>query len=169
LFLPDRRTAADYELSWWEPVVDDLSRAAIDGTARTGLGDLGEVPAGVADLAHKAVQDTRPAFQTALVLERFLRENYTLATGADQPSGIGWPQLSTFLLDTKRGTTEQFAAAYVVPVAWAVRGRARRRRPGARAVVGAWAEARDRLRAGLARKPWQARLRAALNLRSLLR
>ena len=60
------------------------------------------------------MQDTRPAFQTALVLERYLRENYQLATGADLPSGNGWPQLSTFLLDTKRGTTEQFAAAYVV-------------------------------------------------------
>jgi hypothetical protein len=108
--------AVSYDLSWWEPTVraDVLGDAAIDATARTGFGDIGHVPDGIAELASKAVQDTRPAFQTALVLERYLREHYTLATGADLPSGSGWPQLQTFLLDTKRGTTEQFAAAYVV-------------------------------------------------------
>lgn len=112
----DRTGPVSYDLSWWEPTVqaDVLGGAAIDPTARTGLGDLGRVPDGIHELAKTAVQDTRPAFQTALVLERYLRENYQLATGADLPSGNGWPQLSTFLLDTKRGTTEQFAAAYVV-------------------------------------------------------
>ena len=116
LFAHDRTGPVDYDLSWWEPQVAaaDLGAAAIDPTARTGFGGLGEVPKGITELAGEAVRDTRPAFQTALVLERFLRENYTVATGADLPSGSGWPQLSTFLLDTKRGTTEQFAAAYVV-------------------------------------------------------
>lgn len=116
LLVPGRVGPVSYDLSWWEPTVraDVLGDAAIDPTARTGFGDLGEVPDGIADLAGKAVQDTRPAFQTALVLERYLRENYTLATGSELPSGNGWPQLQTFLLDTKRGTTEQFAAAYVV-------------------------------------------------------
>lgn len=115
LLVPSRAGPVSYDLSWWEPTVaaDVLGEAAIDSTARTGFGDLGEVPDDVAELAREAVQDTRPAFQTALVLERYLRENYTLATGSDLPSGNGWPQLSTFLLDTKRGTTEQFAAAYV--------------------------------------------------------
>ncbi len=55
----------------------------------------------------------RPSFQTALALERYLRENYRTATGADLPTGSGWPQLREFLLNTKRGTSEQFAAAYV--------------------------------------------------------
>jgi hypothetical protein len=116
LLAPGRTGPVTYDLSWWEPTVraDVLGDAAIDATARTGFGDLGEVPDGIADLAREAVQDTRPAFQTALVLERYLREHYTLATGADLPSGNSWPQLRTFLLDTKRGTTEQFAAAYVV-------------------------------------------------------
>jgi transglutaminase-like putative cysteine protease len=116
LLVPGRTEPVSYDLSWWEPTVaaDVLGGAAIDSTARTGFGDVGEVPDGIAELARKAVRDTRPAFQTALVLERYLRENYTLATGADLPSGSGWPQLSTFLLDTRRGTTEQFAAAYVV-------------------------------------------------------
>ncbi|TDV40065.1 transglutaminase domain-containing protein [Actinophytocola oryzae] len=105
-----------YDLSWWEPDVaaDVLGRAAVDSTARTGFGDLGNVPDGIVTLARDAVRDTRPAFQTALVLERFLRENYSLATGDDLPSGNGWPQLSAFLTDTRRGTTAQFAAAYVV-------------------------------------------------------
>jgi transglutaminase-like putative cysteine protease len=112
----DRTGPAEYELTWWEPRPDpaELREAAIDPAARTGFGDLGQVPDGIADLARDAVRDDRPAFQTALVLEQFLRGNYELATGSDLPSGSGWPQLSTFLLDTHRGTTEQFAAAYVV-------------------------------------------------------
>jgi transglutaminase-like putative cysteine protease len=114
LFVQDRTGPVSYDLNWWEPAVADLRDAAIDPNARTGFGDLGTVPDDINDLAHEAVRNTRPAFQTALVLERYLRDNYTLATGADLPSGSGWPQLRTFLLDTKRGTTEQFAAAYVV-------------------------------------------------------
>jgi protein-glutamine gamma-glutamyltransferase len=116
LLVPGRTGPVSYDLSWWEPEVaaDVLGGAAIDPTARTGFGSVGTVPDGIAELAREAVRDTRPAFQTALVLERYLRENYTLATGADLPSGSGWPQLETFLLDTRRGTTEQFAAAYVV-------------------------------------------------------
>lgn len=116
LLVPGRAGPVSYGLSWWEPAVDArvLGGAAIDPTARTGFGGLGEVPDGIADLAHDAVADTRPAFQTALVLERYLRENYLLARGTDLPSGSGWPQLTRFLLGEKRGTTEQFAAAYVV-------------------------------------------------------
>jgi transglutaminase-like putative cysteine protease len=112
----DRTGPAVYDLTWWEPRPDaaELRDAAIDPSARTGFGDLGEVPDRIADLAREAVQDDRPAFQTALVLERFMRDNYRLATGAHLPSGSGWPQLRTFLLDTHLGTTEQFAAAYVV-------------------------------------------------------
>ncbi|MFI7676897.1 transglutaminaseTgpA domain-containing protein [Actinophytocola sp. NPDC049390] len=111
-----RTGPAAYTLTWWEPRPDaaELRDAAIDPSARTGFGDLGQVPAGIADLAREAVRDDRPAFQTALVLEQFFRDNYRLATGSDLPSGSGWPQLRTFLLDNRRGTTEQFAAAYVV-------------------------------------------------------
>ncbi len=116
LFVRDRTGPVVYDLSWWEPApaVADLRDAAIDPHARTGFGDLGAVPEGIAELATEAVRDDRPAFQTALVLERFLRDNYELATDTDLPSGSGWPQLRRFLLETERGTTEQFAAAYVV-------------------------------------------------------
>ena len=116
LLAPGRASTASYDLSWWEPTMtpEDLGAAAIDPAARTGFGGLGQVPDEIVALAVKAVREDRPAFQTALVLERWLRENYDLATGDDLPSGSGWPQLVTFLTDTKRGTTEQFAAAYVV-------------------------------------------------------
>ncbi|MBB4906431.1 transglutaminase TgpA family protein [Actinophytocola algeriensis] len=116
LFDYDRTGPADYELTWWEPRPDpeQLRNAAIDPAARTGFGDLGEVPSGVVDLARRAVGDDRPAFQTALVLERFFRDNYRVASGDELPSGSGWPQLERFLLETEVGTAVQFAAAYVV-------------------------------------------------------
>lgn len=116
LIVPDRRGPVEYGLSWWEPNVDpdSLYDAGIDPTARSGLGDLGVVPPQVADLAREAAHGIRPSFRTALLLEDFLSENYRVATGEDLPTGNGWPQLSRFLLETKRGTSEQFAAAYVV-------------------------------------------------------
>jgi transglutaminase-like putative cysteine protease len=107
--------AADYTLTWWEPQVDAkaLDGAAIDPFAPGGLGGIGEVPPGVGELAREAVHGLRASFQTALLLERFFSQNYRLATDTDLPSGHSWPQLSKFLLETKRGTSEQFAAAYV--------------------------------------------------------
>lgn len=116
LIVPDRRGLVRYGLNWWEPNVDPdaLYDAGVDPTARSGLGDLGVVPPDVADLARKAAHGIRPSFRAALLLEDFLSENYLVASGEDLPTGNGWPQLSRFLLETKRGTSEQFAAAYVV-------------------------------------------------------
>jgi hypothetical protein len=48
-----------------------------------------------------------------VALETWLRENYQIATGRELPTGHGWPQLTAFLLTTRQGTSEQFAAAYV--------------------------------------------------------
>lgn len=114
LVLPGRTGSVRYDLNWREPQVDpdSLTNAAIDSTVP--VGELGVVPPGIAELARTATAGMRPSFQAALTLERYLRENYRTATGADLPTGSGWPQLRDFLLDTKRGTTEQFAAAYVV-------------------------------------------------------
>jgi hypothetical protein len=116
LVAQDRRGAVRYDLSWWEPSLpfEELYGAAIDPAARSGFAGLGAVPPGVDALADKAAGGMRPSFQTALALERFLSQNYRVASGADLPTGNGWPQLSRFLLNTKRGTSEQFAAAYVV-------------------------------------------------------
>lgn len=104
-----------YEISWWEPRIqyEQLAGAAVDPDAPGGLGPVGSVPPGVADLAASAVAGSRPSFQAALVLERFFRTNYQLARGPNLPTGHSWPQLADFLLRTKRGTSEQFAASYV--------------------------------------------------------
>jgi transglutaminase-like putative cysteine protease len=113
LWLP--RPAGEYRLSWWEPQVPvaDLSAAAIEQRAPGGLGAIGEPPADVETMARAAVGGLRPSFQAALTLERFFREGYHTAAGSGLPSGHGWPQLRKFLFETRRGTSEQFAAAYV--------------------------------------------------------
>ncbi|WP_436501631.1 transglutaminaseTgpA domain-containing protein [Actinokineospora sp. HUAS TT18] len=105
-----------YQLSWAVPQTDPdaLLGAAVDTKARGGLGDLGAVPPDIAELAGRAVQGLRPSFQSALVLDRFLSTNYQAEVGKDLPTGHGWPQLRHFLTKSKRGTSEQFAAAYVV-------------------------------------------------------
>lgn len=115
LLVPDKRGSVDYRLSWWEPQVgkDALGGAEVDPDAPGGLAGVGAVPPRVAELAEQAVGGTRPTFRTAVALERYLRQNYEVATGADLPTGHAWPQLTRFLLDTQRGTSEQFAAAYV--------------------------------------------------------
>ncbi|MFI7677959.1 DUF3488 and DUF4129 domain-containing transglutaminase family protein [Actinophytocola sp. NPDC049390] len=108
--------AGEYRLTWAEPEVDaaTLGAAPVDARARGGLGDVGVVPPEVDRLAKDAVAGLRPTFQSALQLDRFLRSNYRLAVGDDLPTGHGWSQLRRFLVETKRGTSEQFAAAYVV-------------------------------------------------------
>jgi hypothetical protein len=104
-----------YRLSWWQPQVDaaTLGDAPIDPEARGDLEGLGEVPEGVAEIAETAMRGLRPSFRSALLLEEYLRTNYQAAVGENLPSGHGWPKLREFLLVTKRGTSEQFAAAYV--------------------------------------------------------
>lgn len=110
----DRGAPVGYDLSWREPQVDanQLANAALVPNAAP-TGNLGVVPPEVAALALKATAGQRPSFQTALLLERYLSDNYHLATGADLPTGNAWPQLRDFLITTKRGTSEQFAASYV--------------------------------------------------------
>jgi transglutaminase-like putative cysteine protease len=113
LLAPDG-AGATYGLSWREPQVDPatLADAAVDPGLSSG-DDLGVIPPGIADLARTATGGLRPSFRSALVLEQYLSQHYQVATGADLPTGNGWPQLRRFLLDTKRGTSEQFAASYV--------------------------------------------------------
>ncbi|GAA2843389.1 transglutaminaseTgpA domain-containing protein [Kribbella solani] len=106
---------SQYRINWAEPAVDvgDLASAGVDSDLSTGA-DLGEVPVGIDELAREIAGDVRPSFQLALVLEKYLRANYKLAAGDDLPTGHGYPQLNHFLLRSKRGTSEQFAASYVV-------------------------------------------------------
>ncbi|TCO54769.1 DUF3488 and transglutaminase-like domain-containing protein [Actinocrispum wychmicini] len=108
--------ARAYRLTWSESTVDAtaLGVGSVDTQAVGGLGELGAVPADVDQLARNAVRGLRPTFQSALQLERFLGENYKIAQDKNLPTGNGWPQLRHFLLTSKVGTSEQFAAAYVL-------------------------------------------------------
>lgn len=142
LLLPERGGPVAYELRWREPFGDlsGLADAAVSSEVRPG--DLGTVRQEIADLAAKATREARPTFRTALVLEQYLSENYKVATGGALPTGSGWPQLREFLLDTRRGTSEQFAASYVllarivgIPARLAVGYRAPRQPVGGEVVV----------------------------------
>ncbi|MEU6642747.1 transglutaminase-like domain-containing protein [Saccharomonospora sp. NPDC046836] len=114
LLAPDVPRPAAYTLSWWEPQVsrDDLADAAVDRDLAGASGGVGRVPEGIAELADRAAP-ARPTFRTAVALADFLRTEYRVATGQNLPAGHSWVQLRKFLLDSKRGTSEQFAAAYV--------------------------------------------------------
>ncbi|MGV9297344.1 transglutaminase TgpA family protein [Amycolatopsis sp. NPDC003676] len=105
----------DYRMTWSAPEADpkSLATAPVDADTPGGLSGVGAVPDDVARLAWTAVHGLRPTFQSALQLQRFLQQNYQLAVGDDLPTGASWPQLRQFLTVSKRGTSEQFAAAYV--------------------------------------------------------
>jgi hypothetical protein len=114
----------DYKLTWRKPDIDAqyLLNAGIDGDVMNGLSDLPPVPPEIASI--NPLQGKRATLETAIALEKYMRQHYTLAVGENLPTGYGWPQLKQFLLDEKPGgaqaetkqpgTTAQFAAAYVV-------------------------------------------------------
>jgi transglutaminase-like putative cysteine protease len=114
LLLRERTGPVTYDLRWWEPAGDLAGLVDAALSTDVALGDLGVVPPDVAELARAATGGARPTFRTALVLEQYLRRDYRLATGKELPTGSGWSQLREFLLETKEGTSEQFAASYVV-------------------------------------------------------
>ncbi|NUT99722.1 MAG: transglutaminase domain-containing protein [Saccharothrix sp.] len=114
LLLPQRVGPVQYDLRWREPIGDLAGLADAGVSSDVGTGDLGTVRDEIAALARTATRQARPTFRTALVLEQYLSDNYKVAVGSELPTGSGWPQLREFLLDTKRGTSEQFAASYVV-------------------------------------------------------
>lgn len=113
LLMHTRTGPVEYDLRWWEPdaELNKLDDAGVSSDIAPG--GLGVVPPGIGELARTATANARPTFRTALLLEQYLSRNYRVATGSELPTGSGWPQLSEFLLDTKRGTSEQFAASYV--------------------------------------------------------
>ncbi|WP_433730163.1 transglutaminaseTgpA domain-containing protein [Actinoplanes sp. CA-051413] len=115
LLLPGTAGGVRYDLSWWQPRSDagSLAEAAIDPDAPGGLHGIGTVPPQVEALAGAAVHGNRPSFATAVALEEWFRANHDVAIGRELPAGHAWPQLTDFLLTTRRGTSEQFAAAYV--------------------------------------------------------
>ena len=116
LLRPDAQAPPAYRLRWDDLRVDreQFAAATID-PAPVGSVELAEVPAGMAELARAAVgPGAGPTVQSALVLERWMRDGYAVAEGADIPTGHGYPQLLHFLTTSRRGTSEQFATAYAV-------------------------------------------------------
>lgn len=114
-----------YRLTWSVPSADAaaLADASVDTAAVSRLGSLGEVPVDLTELGRAAVGNQPPSLRTALVLESYFRKNFTVATGVGDkaaadvkppPTGHAYPQLRHFLTKDKRGTSEQFATAYVV-------------------------------------------------------
>ena len=109
----DQRPQQQFTLSWSAPQATAAQLLAAGVDSRADLGELGSVPSEIATLAVEATRGKRATFQTALALERYLAERCELASTGVLPTGHGWPQLEQFLVDTERGTSEQFAAAYV--------------------------------------------------------
>jgi len=127
-----------YRVRWTSPDLAeaDLTGAALATQAAPDASTLGSIPPSIVAVARAAVGSSAPTFRTALLLERYLREHYQPATGAEGPSGHDWTRLvqflgepasgaSTDLVTTaggaesvstvgSSGTSEQFAAAYVV-------------------------------------------------------
>ena len=95
------------------PGPEQLVDAAVDPEA-AGTEVDGTLPGPVTTAAAGALHGAPPSFATALLLERWFRDNYQLAGGDQRPTGSGDVQLVRFLTDTKTGTSEQFAAAYVL-------------------------------------------------------
>jgi hypothetical protein len=112
----DRGGATSYTLHWQapQPARNELVGAAVD-QMMVGSVQVGDLPAGVVNLTQKALGNTPPSFAAALKLEGWFKaNNYQIATGDELPTGSGSAQLLDFLDRSKRGTSEQFATAYVL-------------------------------------------------------
>jgi hypothetical protein len=134
---PGVKPFISYQVHWTSPDLDrvDLARSSLARDVAPGVGSLGAIPPSMVAVARAAVGTSAagtpaPTFRTALMLERYLREHYRPALGADLPSGHSWTELVHFLgtpdpagirasavsgaVAGSAGTSEQFAAAYVV-------------------------------------------------------
>lgn len=109
-------TFDSYRITWREPRTDaeSLGNAAVDARVLDDLGSLGYVPPELDELADEATKGLRATFRAALVLANYMRDNYRVAVGDHLPTGHSLVHLRRFLLEDKRGTSEQFAAAYVL-------------------------------------------------------
>ena len=90
LLLPDGTTGARYRLSWYAamPGPEQLVDAAMDPEA-AGTEVDGTLPGAVTTAAAGALHGAPPSFATALLLERWFRDNYQLAGGDRRPREAG--------------------------------------------------------------------------------
>lgn len=112
---PDRGVGSSYHLRWSaaQPGREQLVGARVN-SAVPGSVQVSDLPAGIAAATTTAVGNAPPSFATAQKIETWLKDNHTVATGDELPTGSGSAQLLDFLNRSKRGTSEQFAAAYVL-------------------------------------------------------
>ena len=102
LLLPDGAAGARYRLGWYapQPGPEQLVGAAVDPEAAV-TEVTGALPAAVPAAATEALRGAPPSFTTALVLERWFRDNYRLAGGDQRPTGSGDVQIVDFLTDVE--------------------------------------------------------------------
>jgi transglutaminase-like putative cysteine protease len=73
------------------------------------------VPEKLRLLASQLTADTGPTLDGAFAIEQYFRKGFSVVRGgSDIPSGHSYAQLTAFATDSRRGTSEQFAAAFVV-------------------------------------------------------
>ncbi|QJY47931.1 transglutaminase domain-containing protein [Pseudonocardia broussonetiae] len=121
LLLPRPQPGVGYRFTWQEPVPEPgrLAGAVVDLTA-PGAVAPGAALDGLDDLVTAAtggVSAAAPTFDTALHIERWFRENYRRSPEGSPATGNSTRQLRRFLEDTRTGTSEQFAAAFVLVAA----------------------------------------------------
>lgn len=98
--------------------VAQLSRANVpSGRGFNSYLNVPEAPDDLRKLAFDIGERGSSAFHKALLLEKYLKENYTFSSEA--PSGHGYPNLRFFLLKPEeeggaRGTSEQFATSFAL-------------------------------------------------------
>lgn len=108
-------SAVSYDLTWRQSRLDvkdfnDRPFPAGGALASTPM----DFPAEFSATLISAIGQEPPTVATALKLERYFRETFRLASGKQVPTGHGYAHLNQFLHETKRGTSEQFATAYVL-------------------------------------------------------
>lgn len=92
--------------------VDDVRDAVPDLTNAVQVELPAGIPPGIRDAARAAVAAARSPFEQASALERYLRD---LARNDPAAApGHSYGHLAHFLLDSHRGTSEQFASAFAV-------------------------------------------------------
>ncbi|HYQ65381.1 DUF3488 and transglutaminase-like domain-containing protein, partial [Actinophytocola sp.] len=108
LLTPDPTTGLRYTIHWSASDEDDLADASLRPVTLPP-------PANLPLDLREAAGDGPPTMATALALrDRFAHEYTLVADPAQAPAGHGYRDLRSFLLRTKRGTSEQFATAYVI-------------------------------------------------------
>jgi protein-glutamine gamma-glutamyltransferase len=103
-----------YRLTWLQPQVSGRQVETAELAADTGPLLPGPVPAAFTRIARTAVPDPTTTLAAALQLESYLRHENGVAEGSKLPTGHSYAQLEYFLTTSHRGTSEQFATAYVI-------------------------------------------------------